>query len=45
MNFNIMPKGVGWGGGGLGEQLMKNKLKYVKSEARTKIELIFHLIN
>ena len=44
MNFNIMPKGVGWGGGG-GEQLMKNKLKYVKREARTKIELIFHLSN
>ena len=41
MNFNIMPKG-GWGGG---EQLMKNKLKYVKRKARTKIELIFHLIN
>ena len=43
MNFNIMPKG-GWGGEG-GEQLMKNKLKYVKKKARTKIELIFHLIN
>ena len=39
MNFNIMPKGGG------GEQLMKNKLKYVKRKARTNIELIFHLIN
>ena len=38
MNFNIMPKGGG------GEQLMKNKLKYIKRKARTKIELIFHLI-